>query len=104
MCSSDLDGFASSLRNVVDESATVSDQIGAYQVLRLSGKDVTDVLAKFVSLDLHPKVFTPGSVATTAGSHIPLTLWCLEEDSIELAVARSYSHDFRHLLAEFTQG
>ena len=33
----ELDGFAASLRSVVDESATVSDQIGAYQVLRLTG-------------------------------------------------------------------
>jgi methylglutamate dehydrogenase subunit D len=104
----ELDGFATSLRRVVDESATVSDQIGAYLVLRLTGLHVRDVLAKLVSVDLHPKVFTDGCAATTSGSHIPLTLWYLGKDAFELAVPRSYSRDFQHLLAqsaaEFTQG
>jgi heterotetrameric sarcosine oxidase gamma subunit len=96
-----MDGFAASLRNVVDESATVSDQIGAYHVLRLTGRHVADVLAKLVSLDLHPKVFEAGCAATTSGSHIPMTLWRLAQpDAFELAVPRSYSHDFTHLLAE----
>jgi heterotetrameric sarcosine oxidase gamma subunit len=99
-----LDGFAASLRNIVDESATVSDQIGGYSVLRLTGRRVTQVLAKFVALDLHPQVFVPGSAASTIGSHIPLTLWRLEDSSgglavFELAVPRSYTTDFRHLLS-----
>jgi methylglutamate dehydrogenase subunit D len=96
---SELDGFAASLRSVVDESATVSDQIGAYQVLRLTGPHVRDVLMKLVSIDLHPGVFTPGSAASTLAAHIPLTLWS-DSGLIELAIPRSYSRDFRHLLAE----
>jgi sarcosine oxidase subunit gamma len=95
----ELDGFATALRNVVDESATVSDQSGAYQVLRLTGTHVRDVLAKLVSIDLHPTVFTAGSAASTLASHIPITLWS-DSESIEVAVPRSYSHDFGHLLAE----
>jgi heterotetrameric sarcosine oxidase gamma subunit len=95
----ELDGFAVSLRTVVNESATVSDQIGAYQVLRLTGPNVRDVLAKLLSLDLHPTVFTAGCAATTVGSHIPLTLWHITQ-GFELAIPRSYSHDFQHLLAE----
>jgi heterotetrameric sarcosine oxidase gamma subunit len=98
----ELDGFAKAVRDVVDESATVSDQIGAYQVWRLTGQPVRDVLAKLVSIDLHPSVFTAGCAASTSGSHIPVTLWCPAENpgSIELAVPRSYGHDFGHLLAE----
>jgi len=104
-----MDGFAVSLRDVIDDSATVSDQIGSYHVLRLCGGHVRDVLAKLVSLDLHPNVFEAGCAATTLGLHIPLTLWRLaDEDTFELAVPRSYRHDFEHLLAEnaaeFTQG
>jgi sarcosine oxidase subunit gamma len=96
-----MDEFEAALRNVVDESATVSDQIGAYHVLRLTGPRVRDVLAKLVSLDLHPKVFTVDCAASTSGLHIPLTLWRIEApDAFELAVPRSYSHDFEHLLAE----
>jgi sarcosine oxidase subunit gamma len=98
----ELDGFEKALRDVVDPSATVSDQIGAYQVLRLTGPHVRQVLAKLISIDLHPAVFAAGCAASTSGSHIPLTLWCPAENpgSIELAVPRSYSHDFGHLLAE----
>jgi len=95
----ELDTLAASLRNTLDESATVSDQIGAYQVLRLSGPHAVDVLAKLVDLDLHPKVFSPGSAASTLAGHIPLTFWRLE-DGFELAVPRSYSQDFQHLLAQ----
>jgi sarcosine oxidase subunit gamma len=96
-----MDGFAAALRNVVDESATVSDQIGAFHVVRLTGPHVRDVLAKLVSLDLHPKVFAVDCAASTSGSHIPLTLWRLgEPEAFELAVPRSYSHDFEHLLAQ----
>jgi methylglutamate dehydrogenase subunit D len=101
----DVDGFAASLRNAVDDSATVSDQIGSYVVLRLTGRGVADVLAKFVALDLHPRVFAPGSAASTIASHIPLTLWRLEDGPgglpvFELAVPRSYADDFRHTLTE----
>lgn len=101
----DVDAFAASLRNVIDDSATVSDQIGAYLVLRLTGRSVTDVLAKFVALDLHPRVFVPGSAASTIASHIPLTLWRLEDGPsglpvFELAVPRSYADSFRHTLTE----
>src|SRR5689334_18132237 len=64
----ELDSFAASLRAVVDESATVSDQIGAYQVWRLTGRHVREVLAKLIPLDLHPRVFTAGCAASTSGS------------------------------------
>jgi sarcosine oxidase subunit gamma len=100
----DVDGFAASLRNAIDDSATVSDQIGSYVVLRLTGRLVTEVLAKFVALDLHPRVFVPGSAASTIASHIPLTLWRLEDNCgisvFELAVPRSYADNFRHTLTE----
>jgi methylglutamate dehydrogenase subunit D len=102
---SELDGFAASLRNAVDDSATVSDQIGTYGVLRLTGHRVRDVLAKLVALDLHTRVFVQGSAASTIASHIPLTLWRLEDSAhglttFELAVPRSYATDFWHLLTE----
>jgi heterotetrameric sarcosine oxidase gamma subunit len=102
---SDLDGFAASLRNAVDDSATVSDQIGSHIVLRLTGHRVRDVLAKWVALDLHTRIFVPGSAATTIASHIPLTLWRVDDSPdglsvFELAVPRSYATDFRQVLTE----
>jgi sarcosine oxidase subunit gamma len=74
-------------------------------VLRLTGQRVRDVLAKLVALDLHARVFVPGSAASTIASHIPLTLWRLDDDprgssAFELAVPRSYGKDFWHLVSE----
>ena len=92
------DTFAVSLRDALNDSATVSDQIGAYEVMRLTGQHVTEVLAKFVALDLHPRAFPTGSAAATLAGHIPLTFWRLA-DGFELAVPRSYNPDFQHLLA-----
>jgi len=94
----ELDTFAESLRDALDAVATVSDQIGAYEVIRLSGQHVPEVLAKLVALDLHPRSFPAGSAAVTLAGHIPVTLWRLE-NAFELAVPRSYHPDFQHLLA-----
>jgi methylglutamate dehydrogenase subunit D len=101
----ELDGFATSLRRVVDDSASVSDQIGSYVIVRLSGPCVRDALAKFVPLDLHARVFDPGSAASTIAAHIPLTLWRLEDGPagwpvFELAAPRSYSGSFWHTITE----
>jgi len=101
----ELDGFAASLRSAVNESASVSDQIGSYIIVRLSGARVRDALAKFVPLDLHARVFATGSAASTIVDHIPLTLWRLEDSPdglpvFELAAPRSYAGSFWHTLAE----
>src|SRR4030088_1484884 len=62
---SGADGFAASMRQVVDDVATVSDQIGSYAILRLTGPRVRDALANFVPLYLHARVFDPGCAAAT---------------------------------------
>jgi len=98
-----LNEFAASLRQALDESATVSEQNGAYAVLRLTGTRVRDTFAKFAPLDLHPRVFIPGSAASTLASHIPMTLWRLEDGQdglpvFEIAVPRSYAGSFWHVV------
>lgn len=101
----DADGFAASMRQAIDEVATVSDQIGSYAVLRLTGPHVRDALAKFVPLDLHPRVFEPGSAAATIASHIPVALWRLDDGPdglpvFEVAAPRSYAASFWHVVTQ----
>jgi heterotetrameric sarcosine oxidase gamma subunit len=98
-------GFAGSLRQAIDDVATVSDQIGSYAILRLTGPRVRDALAKFVPLDLHERVFDRGSAAATMGSHIPLTLWRLDDGAggvpvFEVAAPRSYAESFWHVITQ----
>lgn len=47
------------------QHAAVTDVSGNRALIRLSGEMATEVLAKGCSIDLHPKVFVPGSCAQT---------------------------------------
>jgi heterotetrameric sarcosine oxidase gamma subunit len=93
------------LRDVIDDLAAVSDQTSGYAVLRLTGPRVRDALAKLIPLDLHARVFDPGSAASTIASHIAVTLWRLADSAdgspvFELAAPRSYAGSFWHVVTE----
>lgn len=87
-------GFAAKLRARVGLFAAVSDQSDARLVLRLSGPRVRDVLAKGVPLDLHPKVFKPGDVATTLVAYIGVQLDRLDDATFQLTAPRSTAGSF----------
>ena len=63
-------GFVPRLRARIAGLAAVADQSDARLVLRLRGARVRDVLAKGVPLDLHPRRFKPGDVASTLVAYI----------------------------------
>lgn len=93
----------SALRENIGDLAAVSDQSDGYAVLRLTGPDVREALAKFVFIDLHPGAFSVGSVACTVAGHMGITLWRLEDSPdgaiFELAVYRSFAVSFWHALS-----
>lgn len=96
--------FAASLRATVGDLASVVDQSDGYAVLRLSGARVANMLGELVSIDLHPRVFNIGHVATTVIAHIGVTLWRLTDDArghpvFEIVMFRSLARSFWHLLA-----
>jgi methylglutamate dehydrogenase subunit D len=79
--------------------AAVVDQSDGRAVVRVSGARARDVLAKGVPIDLHARVFKPGSVAITHASHIGVTLWQIDgTPTYELALARSFADSFMHAL------
>lgn len=78
--------------------ASLSDHSDGYALFQLSGPAVRDALAKGVALDLHPDVFTPGTVAVTVIGHIGAIVW-RDGDSFVIAVFRSYAASFWHLLS-----
>ena len=92
----------SALENLGDLAA-VSDQSDGYAVLRLTGPEVREALAKLVFIDLHPGAFPVGSVASTVACHMGTTLWRLEDGpdgaTFELAVYRSFAGSFWHALS-----
>jgi len=97
--------FALSLREVIGDLASVSDQSDGYAVLRLTGLKLRDTLAKIIPIDLHPRAFRPGDVASTAALQIGATLWRLEDGPdgspmFDIAVFRSLTGSLWHALSE----
>ena len=87
------------LRETLGPLASVSDQSGGYQILRLSGPDARTILQRGAAIDLHPSAFAAGAVATTVIAHIGVILWQLDETpTYEVALFRSYAASFGHWL------
>jgi methylglutamate dehydrogenase subunit D len=98
--------FAASLQEAIGDLASISDQSDGYAVLHLTGPKLPDTLAKLIPIDVHPRTFRPGDVASTVASHIGATLWRLEDDAgdgspvFEVAVFSSLAVSFWHALSE----
>jgi len=87
-------GFAQSLRRLLEDCASVSDQSDAYAILRLTGPKVRDTLAKLIPIDIHPRSFHVNDVAHTICGYVNVTLWRLEDTArsdpiFEIWVGRS---------------
>ncbi|MGB6487618.1 MAG: hypothetical protein WBE91_12105 [Steroidobacteraceae bacterium] len=72
-------GFAESLRPMLGDCASVSDQSDAYAILRLTGPKVRATLAKLIPIDIHPRSFHVHNVAQTICGYVNVTLWRLED-------------------------
>ncbi|HLY57641.1 MAG TPA: sarcosine oxidase subunit gamma family protein [Stellaceae bacterium] len=81
--------------------AAVADLSDALPMLRLSGSSARAVLAKGLPIDLHPRCFGPGDVASSVVALIPVHLWQLDEvPTYDVAVPRSMAGSFAVWLAE----
>jgi len=80
--------FADALRG----AALLIDLAGSRAVVRLSGPSAREVLARVVSLDLHPRVMGPGRVAATVAAHIGVQIWQIDDaPSYDLAGPVSFA-------------
>jgi heterotetrameric sarcosine oxidase gamma subunit len=75
----DAPGFVTRLRGRISPFAAVSDQSDSRLVLRLSGARVRNMLMKGVPIDLHPKSFKPGDVASTQVAYMGVQLDMLDD-------------------------
>ena len=82
--------FVRRLRARVAGLASVADQSDGRVVLRLRGDRVRDVLAKGVPVDLHPRRFRTGDVASTLVAHIGVQIEQLDDQpTFQLMAFRS---------------
>jgi heterotetrameric sarcosine oxidase gamma subunit len=101
--------FAASLAEMIGDLASVSDQSDGYAVVELSGYRVGEVLCRLVPIDVHPRVFKVGDVATTLSGHINVILWRLEDgpDALpryQMALYRSFAESFASFVSEVVMG
>lgn len=81
--------------------ASVADQTDSRTLVRVSGEKARDTLAKGLPIDLHPRAFPEGSVATTHAAHIGVVLWRpIGSNTFILACSRSYSDSFWRWLTD----
>ena len=69
---------------------TATDVSHALAVIRLAGPNAADVLSKGCGLDLHPRVFKPGTVAGTLLARASVTLHQVAVSTYHLYIRRSY--------------
>ena len=69
-------------------------------VLQVEGDGVVAALNRVLPVDLHPRAFTPGSVALTTAGHVAVQIWRPGEAALfRLACGSSYAASFRRRLA-----
>jgi len=77
------------------DDIAVVDQGHGRCVLRLTGAHAGEVLAKGSRVDLHPRVFPPGSVATTSIDHITVMIVKLDAvPSFDLVLPSNFAEAF----------
>ena len=92
--------LVASLRARTDGIAAVCDQSDSRILLRVSGPLARETLARGISLDLHPSVFTPGSTAITIVAHMGCQIWQMDDTpTYVLATPTSLAESFCRWLA-----
>jgi sarcosine oxidase subunit gamma len=71
--------------------ASIFDQSGSRRLLELHGPNVREVLAKGISIDLHPRAFKTGDAAVTTASHLGVHFWQVADAPVyRLLVVHTY--------------
>ena len=78
----------------------VTDVSSGYTVLHLSGQPVREVLAQGCPLDLHPKVFGPGSAAGSVFFKTSVWLWQTEAAPVYEVLVRNSFQRYVWLMLE----
>ena len=91
--------FETELKAVVGQAASIVDLSDQRVVMRMSGPMTRAVLAKGVTIDLHPRVFAVGDTAITLLAHITTQLWQVDDvPTFDLVAPRATARDMFHWL------
>lgn len=82
------------------ENHALTDQSDAWALLRLSGPDAADVLARLTPVDLRPSRFKRGHTARTLLFHMSASITRVKDDAFDIMVFRSMTRTAVHDLSE----
>ena len=88
------------LKERLGSIATVSDQSHGRVIIRISGPNARQVLAKGTPVDLHQDEFPIGKSAVTQMAHVGVHLTRTGENTFELSVFRGFAESFWEWLAQ----
>ncbi|GCE88918.1 sarcosine oxidase gamma subunit [Komagataeibacter diospyri] len=97
--------LATALRNLTRSHAAITRQGDGRAIVRVSGPDARAILSKLIPIDLHPRMFGPGSTALTLAGHVPVQI--LQQDMVptyDIFVFRSLAHSLHHDLCHAACG
>ncbi len=87
------------LKAAVKQASSIVDMSDQRVVMRISGPMTRAVLAKGITIDLHPRVFAPGDTAITPLAHITTQLWQVDDiPTFDLVTPRATARDVFHWL------
>lgn len=93
--------FCRDIRERIGELGYVSEQSHSRVVIRVSGEQSRDLLAKGCRLDLHPKVMRPESCATTVIAQVGVLVHQVDDvPSYDLLVLSGFARCFWEWLEE----
>jgi sarcosine oxidase subunit gamma len=79
--------------------AAIVDQDHGRVVLRVTGPNVRDALAKGFAVDLRARAFKPGDTAVTSVAHIGVKLWQIDDArTYDIAIPRGFASSIWHWL------
>ena len=90
--------LARTLATLLKDLAYVVEASSSRAVLTVAGDAAADALNRLLPIDLHPRVFDPGSVALTMAGHIAVQVWRPDADSFRIACPASLAASFRRQL------
>ena len=89
------------LGTALDGLAYVVEASNSRLVLQVAGCGAAEALNRLLPIDLHPRAFTPGSVALTSAGHIAVQVWRDgNAPAFRLACGSSFGASLRRQLEE----
>jgi len=87
---------------LISKNLNITNISSGRTILRISGPNTRDILAKGCPLDLHPEVFTPGLCAQSKINSLSILLNSIDNETIDIFVPRSLSVGFWEWLLKAT--